>query len=69
MKSRYTCAILAYFGGWFGLDLFYRRCYLRAILNVLFFWTFIPLICSIVRGFRCLWMDSDEEFNDKMVNY
>lgn len=69
MKSRYTCAIFAFFGGCIGLDLFYRRKYLRGIINVLFCWTLIPALFGIFRGIRALWMDSDEEFNEKMVNW
>lgn len=69
MKSRYTCAFFAFFGGFIGLDLFYRRHYFRGILNVLFCWTLLPALIGIFRGIHCLWMDSDEEFNDKMVNW
>lgn len=68
MKSRYTAAIFAFFLGGIGIDLFYRRHYLRGILNLLFCWTGIPALFGIIRGIRCLWMDSDEEFNCKMVN-
>ena len=68
MKSRFVCALFAFFGGFIGLDLFYRRKYLRGILNVILCPTGLPIIFGVFRGVRALWMDSDEEFNEKMVN-
>lgn len=67
MKSRVTCAVFAFFLGGLGIDLFYRRCWFRGILNLMFCWTGIPELFGIFRGIRCLWMDTDEEFNYKMV--
>ena len=52
MKSRYTCAFFAFFGGFIGLDLFYRRHYFRGILNVLFCWTLLPALIGIFRGIQ-----------------
>lgn len=69
MKNRFVCAVLAFFLGDFGIDLFYRRKWFRGIMCVLFCWTLIPGFIGIIRCVRCLWMDSDEEFNNKMVNW
>lgn len=68
MKSRIVAALFAFFLGGLGIDLFYRRHILRGILNLLFCWTGIPTILGFIRGIHCLWMDTDEEFNEKMVD-
>ena len=39
---------LCFFGGWFGLHEFYLRKYLSGSLYLLFFWTFIPLLLSVI---------------------
>ena len=47
-KSKGLAMTLCFFGGWFGLHEFYLRNYLSGTLYLLFFWTFIPLILSIL---------------------
>lgn len=47
-KSKGLAMTLCFFGGWFGLHWFYLRKYLSGSLYLLFSWTLIPLLLSII---------------------
>ena len=61
---RMVAALLAIFLGGFGAHKFYLADPIRGGIYLLFFWTTIPSILSIVEGFRFLFM-SNEKFEDK----
>ena len=50
-KSKGLAMTLCFFGGWFGLHEFYLRNYLSGTLYLLFCWSFIPLILSVIDFF------------------
>ena len=66
-KGRTTAAIFALFLGAFGAHHFYLGNTGRAIIYLLFFWTFIPAIVGFIEGIIYL-TKSDEEFQRKYVN-
>ena len=47
-KSKTTTIVLAFFIGTFGIHRFYLGQYWKGIFSVLFCWTFIPTIVSII---------------------
>ena len=47
-KSKGLALTLCFFLGWMGAHEFYLRKYLSGSLYLIFFWTFIPLLLSIV---------------------
>ena len=47
-KSKGLALTLCFFGGWFGLHEFYLRNYFTGSLYLLFCWTFIPLVLSVL---------------------
>ncbi len=60
-KSRISAAMLALFFGAFGIHKFYLGKSGQGILYLLFCWTFIPTLISLVEGVMYLFK-SDEEF-------
>ena len=64
MKNKITAALLALFLGWMGIHKFYLGEKGKGLLYLLFSWTGIPLIISIINFFVLLFM-SDEKFNEK----
>lgn len=64
-KSRKVAIILTYFGGVIGAQKFYLGQIKKGGIYLVIFWTGIPLILSIVEGFRYLRM-SDEEFHHQL---
>lgn len=64
MKNRITAAVLAFFLGGLGVHRFYLGQGGIGILHLLFFWTFIPAVISLVDGVIFLTM-SDQNFDLK----
>lgn len=64
MKSKTTAAILAIFLGGIGVHRFYLNQSGLGILYLLFCWTFIPLIVSLIDFIWLLTMD-ENTFNQK----
>ncbi len=65
MKNKTTTALLALFlGGIFGVHKFYLGKIWQGVLYILFNWTLIPFIISIIEFFIFITM-SDEKFNIK----
>lgn len=64
MKSKTTAAILAIFLGGIGVHRFYLNQSGLGILYLLFCWTFIPLIVSLIDFIWLLTMD-ENRFNQK----
>lgn len=67
IKDRIATAIIAFGLGTFGIHKFYLGKCIKGILYILFSWTGIPTIISIVEGVLYLLM-SDEEFDHKYNN-
>jgi TM2 domain-containing membrane protein YozV len=65
-KDRVTAALLAFFLGGFGGHKFYLGQTGMGIFYILFFWTFIPMIVSLIEGIIYLTM-SDSEFSTKYI--
>lgn len=63
-KSRMTAGLLAIFLGGLGLHKFYLRKYLIGIIYLIFCWTLIPSIISIIEGIYYLTMNN-EKFEQK----
>lgn len=65
MKNKRTGYLLALFLGVFGAHLFYYKKYVRAILYLLFFWTYVPILLG--------WIDMlfikkwNEEINNNIL--
>jgi TM2 domain-containing membrane protein YozV len=64
MKNKGTAAILALFLGGLGIHQFYLGNSGRGILYLLFCWTFIPVIISII-DFLILIFTSEGHFHSK----
>lgn len=64
MKSKTTAAILAIFLGGIGIHRFYLNQSGLGILYLLFCWTFIPLIVSLIDFIWLLTID-ENKFNQK----
>jgi len=64
MKNKTTAGLLAIFLGWLGVHKFYLDRTAQGILYIVFMWTLIPLIVSIIEGIIYLTM-SEEAFNLK----
>ena len=65
MKSKIAAGVLALTGlGWFGIHRFYLGEVGKGLLYLIFFWTGIPLLISIIDGILFLTMD-DDDFNYK----
>lgn len=67
IKDRIAAAIIAFGLGTFGIHKFYLGQCIRGVFYLLFAWTAIPTIISIVEGILFLLM-SDEEFDYKYNN-
>ncbi len=63
-RNRITAAFLAFFAGWIGAHKFYLGKPMLGVVYLLFFWTLIPMIASIVDFIVLLSMD-DAGFNLK----
>lgn len=63
-KDRMTAALLAFFLGGIGAHKFYLERWVQGVLYLVFCWTFIPAIISIIDGIVYLNM-SDESFRQK----
>ena len=68
IKDRIATVIIAFGLGWFGMHKFYLGKWGWGLIYLLFSWTSLPLIISIVEGFLYLMM-SDEEFDFKYNNW
>ncbi|PTT77661.1 MULTISPECIES: TM2 domain-containing protein [unclassified Chryseobacterium] len=64
MKSKSTAVLLAFFLGGIGIHRFYLGQNIMGILYLLFCWTFIPVIISVIDFFAFLFM-SESRFNYK----
>ena len=64
MKSRLAAAALAFFFGAFGAHKFYLNKSGQGFLYLIFCWTYIPTIISIIEGVGYL-MQSDDKFLEK----
>lgn len=64
MKSRFVAAALAFFFGAFGAHKFYLNKSGQGFLYLIFCWTYIPAIISIIEGVGYL-MQSDDKFLEK----
>lgn len=67
MKDKTVAALLAFFLGWAGVHKFYLRQPLSGVLYILFAWTTIPIILSMIDFLVLALMDNDE-FN-RRYNY
>lgn len=67
MKNRKLVAILAIVLGGFGAHKFYLGKILWGIIYLLFCWTGIPTIISLIEGILLL-MESDANFSKKYLN-
>lgn len=47
-KNRWVAVILAFWLGWFGIHKFYLGQIFSGVMFLIFFWTFIPLIFSVI---------------------
>ncbi len=64
MKDKTTAGVLALLLGGFGIHRFYTGQTLIGVLELLFFWTFIPALESFISGL--IWLfGTEEEFNKK----
>ena len=63
-KNRVAAILLALFFGSFGVHRFYLRKPFSGVLYIIFFWTGIPAILSVIGAFRFAFM-SDEKFDRK----
>lgn len=66
-KNRIVAALFAFFLGGFGAHKFYLGKIWLGVLYLIFSWTFIPVIISIIEGILFLIM-SDRDFNSKYKN-
>ena len=66
MKNRKLAAILAIALGGFGAHKFYLGKFLWGVIYLLFCWTGIPTIISLIEGILLL-MESDASFNKKYL--
>lgn len=64
-KSRTTAGILALLLGGFGVQFFYLESWGWGLVSVLFCWTYIPAIASLIMGIRYLTM-TDKQFERKI---
>lgn len=64
MKTRKKTAFIALFLGWLGIHHFYLWNNILGFIYLLFCWTYIPLIISIIESIR-FFSITDEEFHNK----
>lgn len=64
MKSRIVAALLAFFLGGIGAHKFYLNKIGKGFLHLIFCWTYIPTIISLIEGIGYL-MQSDADFQAK----
>ena len=64
MRSKTTAAVFALLFGWLGIHKFYLGETSKGILYMVFFWTIVPIILSVIDGIKFLTM-TDEAFNAK----
>ncbi len=57
--SRTTAGVLAVFAGTVGVHKFYMGQWKKGILYVLFFWTGLPFILSLLEGAKLLGADGE----------
>ena len=67
IKDRWATAIIAFGLGWFGMHKFYLGKWVWGLIYLIFSWSVLPLIISIIEGVLYLLM-SDEEFDYKYNN-
>jgi TM2 domain-containing membrane protein YozV len=67
MKNKTTATLLAFFLGGIGIHRFYLKQPLLGVLHLIFCWTYISLIISLIDGIRFAIMSLDD-FNQKMEN-
>ena len=65
-KNRGVAIALAWFLGGFGAHKFYLGLTGRGVMYLLFFWTFIPTLLSVIDCFRFAFM-SREEWDEYLV--
>lgn len=63
-KNRYVAAILAFLLGGIGIQWFYLGRTMYGVLSLLFCWTAVPAVISLIH-FVLLLISSDESFNAK----
>ncbi len=63
-KDKIVALLLTFFFGWCGGQYFYLGKIAAGVINLLFCWTFIPTLWSIIYFFLLLGM-SDQTFNEK----
>ncbi|WP_344833002.1 TM2 domain-containing protein [Chryseobacterium ginsenosidimutans] len=64
MRSKFTTALLAFFLGGLGIHRFYLGQNKLGLLYLLFCWTFIPALISLIDFFIFIFM-SEDNFNYK----
>jgi TM2 domain-containing membrane protein YozV len=64
MKTKSTAVMLTLFLGGIGIHHFYLGNSIRGVIYALFFWTFIPILLSILELISLL-STSNEQFNSK----
>ena len=63
-KHKWIAVLLAIFLGSFGVHRFYLRKPFSGVMHLIFFWTGIPAVISIISAIRMIMM-SDEKFDRK----
>jgi TM2 domain-containing membrane protein YozV len=65
VRNRTLSALLAFFGGSFGLQHIYNGHTALGLVCAAFFWTGIPGLFGIINCIQYVCCDSDEEFTEK----
>ena len=66
--KKLTAGLFAILLGGIGVQHFYTGQILRGVLDVLFFWTYIPAIIGIIEGI--VWLtDTDNEWNKRVSKW
>ena len=66
MKNFWCFIILAFAGGFIGLQEFYRKEYMWGVLAVLFCWTCIPALVAWIEAI--VWLFRGEDWFDDVYN-
>lgn len=59
--SKVIYVVLAFTLGWMGIHKFYSNQLKQAMLHLIFFWTGVPLIVSIISGFLTLFLHKADD--------
>ncbi|MCA9539052.1 MAG: protein kinase [Myxococcales bacterium] len=71
-REKLPAILMAITVGWIGVQNWYLRRYLRATMSLLFFWTGIPTLVSLIDALRLAFMSQerfDARFNPELVEF